>query len=267
MKIMDFLTESADTDVIYSKIVDKLRTQLYEYLYYALQRDPKFELPIAVYQGDETPCIIIREAVKGGPFQDVMVMFKHSEGFGLTGKAIAWNETRHGCNYAVVIDALGTTTQQILNTLSADRTAAIFRHEFIHIMDYKRYKGDIFKRQGRNGPQYTDDDTEEKKKAETSRYHNSPEELNAFFHNLAEPLLNQHRFVKDDPESAEFFDPLPANFSDYLAKVTKALHGPTRRFWDDLSEQNRRKVTSRLYRLFQDYERRLVTVQGGAQPS
>jgi hypothetical protein len=263
MKIRDFITEDAKTDVIYSKIVDKLRIQLYEYLYRSLEADANFQLPIAVYKGEDIPCIIIREVVKGGPFQDTLVMFQYTDGYGLSGKAIAFQTPVHGCNYAVVIAALGETVSKIMNTLSVDRTAAIFRHEFIHVMDFKRYKGRVFDRPGRNGPQYEPNDPEEHKQAERERYYNSAEELNAFFHNLAEPLLNQHRFVNDDPEAAEFFDPLPDNFTDYLAKVTGRLMGETKRFWQHLTPANKRKLTTRLYRLFQDYKNATATTRGG----
>jgi hypothetical protein len=245
MRIRDFLSESADLDVIYSNIVDKLRLQMYQYLY-DRKDDPDFKLPIVVYKGVETPGVRIRDIIKGGPFQDVIVIFDQSDGYGNSGQAIAFKEPTNACNYAVMISAFGSSIKDIMTTLMATHSAEVFRHEFIHIMDFKRHKGPVFKREGRNGPK---DDSPE----ESARYFNSDQELNAFYHNIAEPLLAQYRFVRKDPTTVHFYDELP-DFKSYLEVLTKQLYGPKKRFWAALTAENRRRLIARLYRLYVEFQ-------------
>ncbi len=256
MKIIQ-LDEGAEDNAAISQVIDYLRLKCYSYLWHR-KDDPSFDLPIMNIFGQDGPLLLIRDIEPGTMFDDVGVCFPFKDGYGMGGKAVWLPTTTHGLNFVVLLDPVDEGTRGVMKTLNVDRCADTFRHEFVHVVDMKRRKGE------RDRMKSTSNDTKavDGRKGPNPHYFNEPLELNAYFHNLAEPILTQVRYMKqhgnDDVNGRDvlgLLDRLPLDFKTWLEKRVGALNPTLRRFWGSLRKQNKRQVIKRLFDQFNEYQR------------
>ena len=110
----------------------------------------------------------------------------------------------------------------------------------IHVMDDVRYKS--------TNAKFVDPKNKE-------QYYNDPAELNAYFHNIAEPLLDTLKMVKQEGLDILKLSPeIPTDFRVFVADRVKTLrHEPLKQFWAHLNDRNRRRLVSRLHSLHSEY--------------
>lgn len=126
-----------------------------------------------------------------------------------------------------------------------------FRHEAQHIIDMRRRKT----KKSQDGEIKTDGNSTK----EPEDYFNSPEELNAFFHNVAEPILERLRWLhKHGSDHHGILSDLPDTYQEFLSQRLVQLYGSKRLFWQYANQTNKRKVISRLARLYDLLEKTQV---------
>ena len=241
------LQESVQSDRDYSQLAHALYIELYRYVY----NDGE----LTHYDVNDTdmlglPC---KKLGVDPVFDKTLLFFKQ-------GSEIRSASTHHlatpiaGADTAVIFKVRTLNKEGIENFLST--AAYVFQHEMIHVLDGTRYKVPF------SDMQYTNPDEN------VSGYYNDPVEMNAYFHNLAEPLLDRLRGIKTDGiEYLELFDvvgatsEIPRDFRTYLTKIVQKRYPQNlKAFWDSLTEDNKRRLTKRLMKLFQEYWR---LVDGG----
>lgn len=254
------LFEDSEQDVSASQLGDKLRTALYGYIYNLRQEkgdDAKLGAVVPI-DGKEYPCMPVSDLSQRYRFrdlQDVLIVFRPQEEgqWSVGGYAQSLRHPVNGINYLVVIDCFGETLRHLQNSLGADRVAHVFRHELQHILDFKRYKNDEFR------PGRTSKSNYKRAEEDERAYHNHPLERNAYWHNLAEPILNNLRFMAgyiNDPEMWELLsNNIPRDFSEFLKTAMLRAPGATKNNMARLSKQNRKRAIARLYQLHQYYFR------------
>lgn len=274
------LFEGPEQDITASHVGDKVRIRLYAYLYRKCERATKYgqdhlgldkdaaakrahevtTLDTIVYGGVEYPSILLRSAIPDIEIaKDIVVCFRESD-FAMTGSANHLKIPVHGLKHFIFIDSLGNGILDCMRAINSDRGANIFRHEFQHVLDAKRYKGDMFRRGSRNSYNGPRGDREPTAK-EQRDYHNETSELNAFYHNLAEPLLARLRFYQEHEASepgatALIYNPdISLDFREYLDQRTSKLHGTLARHWQHLTQKNRKRAIQRLAQLHAIYVR------------
>jgi hypothetical protein len=152
--------------------------------------------------------------------------------------------------------------EDLQNTETAAKTI-IYRHpvhdvlihELIHYLD-----------SARNSTMYSKSTGEDKQgKAE---YYNDPAEFNAFFHNLAQPLLAFLEAARNDaglPGLTQFAKAqgIDLDFKETLAMLIQRAQGQAnpalKRYWTYLLPDRRRRVIRRLYALHQQV---IATLKG-----
>lgn len=239
------LFEDANKDTARSEIADQYLKNASGHLWKMMKAGEA--LPTAVYQGKNLPCLPAEEFDCPPLFRKVLMIFKPSD-YAMAGKAIMLKEPVGGYRFLLIVEVDGETTQDVWKSLRYDRVQDIIRHELQHITDFRRWQGkDIFQARG------VDPSADSQHKSPQA-YHNDDLELNAFFHNLAEPLLNRIRFLrKHGLEAAGLFDPIPRDFREWLAQRAASLHGLVKRHWQSLREANKRRAIARLKNLFDLY--------------
>jgi hypothetical protein len=120
-----------------------------------------------------------------------------------------------------------------------------FIHEVTHLLDAKRFKGNRFRSVQASGK-----DSFSTSENGTEAYHNSPFELNAYFHEIAEPLLRILRAHQEDPEMMAFETIPPATFQEFLNNRVEHLSREAKRHWKNVSEPNKRQIIKRLFGLY-----------------
>jgi hypothetical protein len=189
-----------------------------------------------------------------GIFGDVMVAFRELGTTSYMGRAsnIHSSSNIHDPDgkrirylIEIVVDEIPAenTNRALYYHLTKSRTKDTFLHEIQHILDYKR----------RKTPKKTDGKISDgtSKYKDNTAYFNSPAELNAYFHNVAEPVLARLRWLNKHPyDTFGLFDELPREYKEFLEQRKRQLTGIHRTFWNNLSEANRRKVMSRLSKLY-----------------
>ena len=240
--LINQLFEDANLDISMSHDIDELRNKMYSYLY-KRKDDPSFRMTTAVYKGKEQDALMVRDVDPDSVFADVILIFNYVDGYGIGGVMSPRDIPAYNIKYLVALDAIDKGVAGALKTLWVDRSAATFRHEFVHVLDFKRRK----ESQDKIKSTTPKDDSD----LEKARYANNPLERNAFFHNLAEPLLNRLRFIhKGGKDTLGLFNPIENDFNGWLKKETSKSLGSTKRWWDHLSPDNKRKAIARIYKLF-----------------
>jgi hypothetical protein len=246
--LLAHLFEDAESDVRRSLNADKLFQSVTAHIYRLYKAGEK--LPTAIYNGENVPCLPAEDFDASPFFRDVLLIFPNNT-YAMGGKASQVQELIGGrYRFIVTVNVDGDTTEEIWIALRYDRVETVVRHELQHIIDFKRRKGDIFKTREPNFNQEDTLSTPEK----TVAYHNSSAETNAYFHNLAEPLLKRIRFMQEHGvDMVGIFPDLPRDFRAYLTDHLSNKYGVLKRHWEALTEENRRKVFSRLSKLFTLY--------------
>ncbi len=245
--LLDQLFEDAEADARRSKSADLVFQRAMSHLYRLQKAGQK--LPTAVFEGKNIPCLPAEDFDAPGMFHDLLFVFPNNE-YAMGGKAVQLKERIGGrYRFIVVINVDGDTLDEIIKALRYDRVDTVVRHELQHIIDYKRYKGDVFKSREPNFK-----GLEGEKDFDRAAYHNSSAELNAYFHNMAEPLLKRIRFMQDHGvDMVGIFPELPRDFRKYLTEHLKTSYGVLKKHWDALTTENRNKVFTRLHKLFELY--------------
>lgn len=264
MLLLDLL-EAIDDDISASALGEHLRTIIYSYLY-NLKREhgDDYRLPMtATYGGVEMPCIPIRDLPQRYRFrdlQDVLLIFRirNIDPWRMVGYASQLQQPRSEFSHIVVIDAFGETVLELLKTIGNDRMSNVFRHEIQHVLDGKRFKGDRFA----NSNGY------KKPKENPRAYHNDPFEQNAYWHNLAEPILRNLRFMSENPEPemwALINQDIDPDFSKFLEKALRRGGSIVRQHMQRLTGENRKRAIARLYQMHRKYFELLNSAKASAK--
>lgn len=134
-----------------------------------------------------------------------------------------------------------------INVLRAlnDHRSTVFIHEFTHSLDHSRFKGDLFKNAAT-------DDSAVDIPFDKQKYHNSPPELNAYFTEIAQPLLDRLAMMKveNDPELLGLYPDLPNTFDEFFKQRIRQLPIHGKKHLELLTEKNKRRLLSRLLALY-----------------
>ena len=233
------INEASQDDLRRSLLGNELLMGLVSYLW----NKPKDETPTtSIIFGRPFVCISANEMSNTrGIFHDVMIAITdHHMGdpSGSVTRVTPVNGIRYIIKIFLHLDHIGSW-HDIYAAMCANDRRDTFRHEAQHILDIKRYHD-------KEGLQSTTDLSREE-------YFNSPLELNAFFHNIAEPVLSHLRFLYEHPIGFEFFTRLPDDYRAFLSYRIAHLTGSHRSFWDHLTDVNKKRVISRLKKLYDLY--------------
>lgn len=251
------IVEGVEDDLARSGIVDGLLGKLWNYLHDSLDANPDFTLgksTLMLKQGERTtPSIMVKEfAPERGIFGDVLICFVPNDDMEVSGRVrvVTGSDSRIG--YVVDID-LPTrngefTTRHIADQIGSVSAGRVFRHEFQHVLDMKRFKDkDARTTADRRWPADSQTWTEKN----FSDYFNSPKEFNAFFHNIATPLLGAinaiERFGLD--RASHYKGLIELDFHEWVRNTLILGSATERRFWASLTAQNKRRALNRLYGL------------------
>ena len=246
---MNLVIEGAEDDVRRSAIADSFINSLLHYLYHK-----EGILPTTILDGRKCPLVDSEMLNLKGIFGDlVVVFFDHETNF--TGRAARIHPTSNNSNrYVVFLKVDGLSPREIYYSLCRDRRRDTFRHEMVHILDKKRRKT----KKPFGEPETADSDG---KSVDLTAYFNNSQELNAYFHNIAEPILARMRWMsKHGPDHVGLFPNLPDDYREFLADRLTFISGPERDFWLHLTKTNKRKVISRLSRLYDLFQKAIAAL-------
>lgn len=233
------LNEDADMDVSISLEINRFRMELIRYLL-KRKKDNKYYLPDKIdYKGVKLEAICaFRFAKSSNLFHDLVLAYHPT--FPYAGMATPLKKPQDDIRYTVIFRA---DSLDHFYSLIWDRNYSTFRHEMVHVCDFKRYKGN--KISGTSDLVKGDDFTD---------YANNPLESNAFFHEIAEQLLDGLRFMKEQPEVAtELLVPPAGPFQYWLEMRVLQLPRAVRQIYKSFTPQLKRRVISRLKALWDSY--------------
>ncbi len=254
---MPIVYEAAEDDVRRSRQAEDLMHAVISFLYKRERR-----LPTIHHAGIECPYLssaMLPPAIDEN-FAPILIIFC-PETDSYVGRATKIHSSFDGgyTKYALILavdiydNVADLTPENIYGFMCRDRARATFMHEAQHILDYQRSK-----KKPKPEPEPTDGTTTPIAKTDLKVYFNNPAELNAYYHNLAEPLLSRIRFAQkhcnDDPEIFNLYDHIYDDFKDYLASRIRSISGTYRAFWDNLTDQNKRKIIVRMQKLYTLYQ-------------
>lgn len=233
------LNESPEDDARRSDIAERFIDAARSHLYH--RENPLMTIPAL---GVESPALTTDEFEPPAILSRGMIIF-FDDDRPYSGRASSvYNDPHY--RYAIFIKVMDATAspRDLSYQLSDRKTNSTLRHELQHVLDKIRRKRKII----------PSDDQKSNADDGPEKYYNSASELNAYFHNVAEPLLERIRFLqKHGFELEAIFPPLEKDFRKWFADRIANLHGPERSFWKWLSENNKRKVIKRLEKLHSHY--------------
>lgn len=151
-------------------------------------------------------------------------------------------------------DTIDHISQAVKTIIHNQVINVVILHELIHYLDNKRHEF-IGKAKGNN-----EDDRSNTSDAE---YYNRPHELNAYYNNLAEPLLHTLLVSETNIEAAKRLAKGLHIDKDFL-KTFKMLFSSghagnyiTKKFYDNLTPQLKKNIVRRLYLLHQELVEKL----------
>lgn len=222
-KVRESVSESVDDDISASEAATKAWTTLTNHLHGKTER-----LPVMVINGEEHPFVFAHEA--GLPHDDLAVMFSRTSP---SGALLTLQKPSHGIRHVIILKGDVRTPKDAQAALWKGQET--FTHEFIHYLDTKRYRA------------YTPDQSGDVDKA---AYYNSPEEFNAFFHNIARDLLDHLKMVRSDgKDHAEEWHPIEPDFRNYLKRTVKNLPARYKAAYQNFDETFKAKLVRRLAKL------------------
>jgi len=236
------INETSEDDLRRSQLGDDLLMALISYLY---KKPAEQKLPLLQLKNRDMAYVRVDDLDIPRIFHDVLIAFaerRDADPSGSVRKVSAQNGIRFILTIYLSINDVETQTyRSIYNAMYANDRRETFRHEVQHILDIKRFRDKSAVKSTMSNNNYQD-------------YYNSPLELNAYFHNVAEPILNQLRFIQKHPDVFELVERLPDDFRAFLANRLAHLYGAHRAFWKHLTDDNKRRVISRLKRLYDLYQ-------------
>ena len=241
---MTTIIEASEDDLRRSDLISDFHRACIKYLYHATY------LPRIKIADKRYPTISGDEVFGAGIFGDVLIAF-YDDYRNYSGRVLR----SHGeYRYVVMLHVNDLEPKAIARELANNKQT--FQHEFHHVLDLKRAKnketirGHIFKTDlDDSGQSISDDDL--------SGYYNNPLELNAYFNNLAEPLLERMRFIqKHGYEAYQLYPEIDNNFRDYFKNnVIEGGSWKYREYYRHLTDANKRKVIKRLSGLFELFQK------------
>lgn len=193
-----------------------------------------------------------------GFFKGILVCFEHSDYPGTNGMVSP--TTNGSIRFVIKMEAdtedIGAITASVMNNMG--RT--VLMHELAHVIDMRRWRA---KDQLGNRPVQiskakmkaatTDEERSKLSREHMNIYHNDTLEQNAFFHNMAEPLLARIRLLRDQPLAHGLFDPITRDFREYFEDELNKKYGIVKQHWDHVDQRGKRRVIARLNSLFELY--------------
>lgn len=245
---MRAINEDAKDDVLFSQFGENLLNAVVSFLH----KFDEDKLPTVVLHNRSCPYVDSSMFQAKGAWRDVMVIFfNHETSF--AGRAAKMHSTfdGHQTRYAIFIRVEdGLTPKELYRALCNSKVRNTFRHEAQHIMDKKRIAmGKFEPKEGEPEVDNNDDTADDR---DLDKYFNNPMELNAYFHNVAEPILQRMRWMHQvqGHDTIGLFDELPTDYRAYLARRLTELRGTHKMFWEHLNGVNKRKVITRLMKLY-----------------
>lgn len=234
------LNEAPEDDVRRSDLAERFIDACVSYLYRAEK-----PLPTTEFRAQDHP-IVTNEMISGPRIFDGLILAFFEDDRSYSGRASSVFGAP-GWKYAIFIHVDDISTpKKIMYSLTSPKIRSTLRHEVQHVLDRIRSK-----KKDKTPPVPSDrtnaDDGYDK-------YFNSPSELNAYFHNVAEPLLERIRFIhKHGLEMDGIFAPIDPDFRTWFSKHIASLYGSHAMFWNHLTDDNKRKVIKRLEKLHSHY--------------
>lgn len=269
--LLDHLYEDAEADARRSRLAYEFINELYAYLYHQSVNGAKVDEVLEKVKigsaGEYQYCI--RPSEFGAPpvFQRVLLTFRHADIPDVSGSANILQTPWNGLHYLISMEADTRDLSGILRSVNSTEGRATLHHELQHILDYRRFKRPYginnrkikdakvkFQAAAKNAT--SDDEIKDHRADYLKVYHNDDLEMNAFFHNLAEPILSRLRFfLKNDFVADQLFPrDLTRDFREYFKDTVESKQwGIVAQHWSNISESNKRKVISRLKKLFDLY--------------
>lgn len=263
---LENIFEDAAHDFGNSKFAYRFYNELVKYLFQMEKNgyDVSALRRYVVSRGDPDgyPGILSDEmGFSSGMLRGVLVCFRHDDYPEMNGSA---SPTEQGGNirFVVQMDAKTNTMKDLAYSVGSNRGKMIILHEIAHVMDYIRFKDKRgihsrkivqVKKDMENIGHVPNDELQRRHEEYRKVYHNDPLERNAFFHNIAEPILERMRFLQAGNGGHDFFDPISRDFQTYFKDVLTRNHGVLKQHWETLEPLAKRRNISRLYALFNEY--------------
>lgn len=169
----------------------------------------------------------------------ILIGMKEPRAIGLSGGVYRFSTPIFGYDRAIMVSGMREFTQEELRRVATGTNfIEVFGHEYIHVLDADRTSGRIMK--GIAGPE------------DQTAYFNDPAEFNAFYHDVARPLLDLIKVITTDPEYFDDYLGLYGFNGDWKHDLSYMLtrDGIIRRFVATLTATRRRSLLKRLYRLY-----------------
>lgn len=152
-------------------------------------------------------------------------------------------------NFAIVMYCMRSlSVGEMKASVNSTLFMSTFEHEYVHVLDIKRTNNAII-------PKRSDDAME--RPLNRSQYYNDPAEFNAFFHTFGSNWLSILKSIKQSPDDAEDMKSLYDITGDFKKDLSTLMNASeqSRAFFKYLSERNRKRITQRLYLLYQEIVR------------
>jgi len=161
--------------------------------------------------------------------------------YGMSGALMNLGTTVFGCDQAIIIYGMRQDTlDEMRRTVNSTSFIQVFQHEFLHLLDRIRTKGQITTKTNVDPHNQT-------------QYYNDPAEFNAYYHDIATEMLEVIHYAETDPENVADYMNLYGLTGDWRRDIPSMLtkNLMTRRFTTSLTPDRRRALMRRLYRLHQ----------------
>jgi hypothetical protein len=229
------IRESANLEIDMHRQVRKAYQQVSQYIY--KKHEPDYDIELGK-KGD----FYVYSSRSMGVHGDFLLLIglRRPNTIGMSGALMAFNEGIFDMHRGIAIYGMRELTMDDLySTVNSTSFLEVFEHEYLHLLDIDRTNGRIT---AKNSP-----DTR------TADYYNDPAEFNAFYHDLAKPMLDAIRNINDEPQYTKDILDLYNITGDYrhdiAGMMTANVH--TRRFATSLTPERRRSLLRRLYGLYQ----------------
>lgn len=246
MRYLDIF-ESADDEVALHQQVHDAYRRVTDYI--ALRR-PHYTIELSGY-GD----FFVYLTRNIGLSADMLLMFglRLPNTLGMSGRIMDFGQLIFDCQRGLIIQGMREFTEKDMrSTVNSTEFIGVFEHEYLHVLDDMRTNGKI--------------DTGRPSDAENrEQYFNSPAEFNAYFHDIAKPMLDALIAIAKEPEHADDILDLYQITGDFNKDVRRMMTATPliRRFVIWLTPARRKALMKRLYRLYQQ----ALTVRQDHRPS
>lgn len=171
----------------------------------------------------------------------LLIGLKQREAIGMSGMIMGFGRDIFGYDRGIVVYCMNEFTLKNMYTMvNTTGFMEVIEHEFVHMLDNDRTQGGMIKRP------YVD-------AKHKSQYYNDPAEFNAYFFDIAKPMLAVIRAAKQEPQDAKDYMALYGLTGDWRDDLAGVLSRnlPAQHFVKHLRKDRRRSLIKRLYRLHQ----------------